>query len=88
MTELSLRRHRAPVSDLTHELNVILRCAPLRASKDDRKACAEHHPSRRAEVGSHLRMTARLGRNIVIAGHSRLKDGVASRAYASAIHAL
>jgi hypothetical protein len=37
---------------------VILRCAPLRASKDGRKHGAEHHPSRRAEDGAHLRMTA------------------------------
>jgi hypothetical protein len=33
-------------------------------------------------------MTARLWRNIVIAGHSRLKDGVASLAYVPAIHVL
>jgi hypothetical protein len=33
------------------------RCAHLRASKDGRKHGAEHHPSRRAEAGAHLRMT-------------------------------
>jgi hypothetical protein len=35
--------------------DVILRCEHLRASKDDG---AEHHPSRLAEGGEHLRMTA------------------------------
>jgi hypothetical protein len=39
--------------------NVILRCAPLRASKDGRKHGAEHHPSRRVEDDAHLRMTQR-----------------------------
>jgi hypothetical protein len=34
-----------------------VRCEPLRASKDGRTHCAEHHPSRRAEDGAHLRMT-------------------------------
>ncbi|WP_159008322.1 hypothetical protein [Bradyrhizobium sp. S69] len=37
---------------------VILRCAHLRASKDGREHAAEHHPSRLAEDGEHLRMTA------------------------------
>ena len=31
-----------------------------RASKDGRTHCAEHHPSRRAEDGAHLRMTAEI----------------------------
>jgi hypothetical protein len=40
---------------------VILRCALfLRASKDGRTHCAEHHPSRLAEDGEHLRMTVPL----------------------------
>ena len=44
---------------------VILRCAPLRASKDGRKDCAEQHPSRLAQEGSHLRMTPRKEARIV-----------------------
>jgi hypothetical protein len=42
----------------SHTATVILRSAPFaRVSKDGRRHSAEHHPSRLAEDGEHLRMT-------------------------------
>src|ERR1700733_818718 len=45
-------------SDARSNLAVILRCAHLRASKDGVQHRTRGHPSRLAEGGSHLRMTA------------------------------